>query len=116
MSIRLFPKSRFRAVTIHLVGVPRLPSSKIVLTLAHLLPRLFPSFHHRRPFLSTEFIHCGPVHVMIILEINITAMRFQKLRGRNQVAKILVKLELFASGRVDKRVDELEEAPDDPRD
>ena len=53
---------------------------------------------------------------MVVKEIDVAAIRGQKLLGRDEGTNVLVKLEFFAREGVDEGCDELEEGPEEPGD
>src|SRR6478735_2482911 len=91
-----------------------LPSPQVYFALADDLAGLLPAFGALSPSLLSQLGERGPVHAVVVLEVDFAAGVLHELRGGDVVGEGLVVAHLGLCDRVDEGRDELEEGGDVP--
>lgn len=93
-----------------------LAAPKVFLVLADQLSTIYPSLLVRRSSSVALVVQGRPILVMLVLEVEITAIGFQQLLSRDIFLEVFVELHLFFGDGIDEGRNELEEGADIPRD
>lgn len=87
----------------------------MLFTLANLLPRTLPTLPDLPPSLVRQCVQCGPIDPVLILKLHVPTVDLHQLLRRHDLPHIDIELHLLSRQRINKRVDQLEEPPHDPR-